>query len=158
GRLQMAQDLMLILDTDVQAHLSIDRESHQFVLSLNVEKPLSPVWVRLVEKPITLSSIQSFDFKNSDEKQQDGQLQLNFSFGQMSEGTLKLYDSKELQSKENKREFSIYLPGYPSPIGQGEPPEERGRRKKDSKELYPTEVYEKLYKDTEKEIKTPPQT
>jgi prepilin-type N-terminal cleavage/methylation domain-containing protein len=84
GHLQMAQDLMLILDTDVYVDL-IKYQDKTLVFQLDVVKPLvikkalendsssqdsiltldkelSKKWAKFIERPISLIAIRSFDF------------------------------------------------------------------------------------------------
>lgn len=137
SRLSMAQDLMLILDTDVLVNVARNPEG-KIQVWLEVEKPFEDPWTRIIEKKLTLDAIKSYKFKGD----VDQKLPLLFSLGNMSPGTLSLF--------EDKRQFHIELAGYPAlikgttekikePIGR-----EKSQRDK-SKVLYPKEVYEKLY-------------
>lgn len=142
SHLAMAQDLMLIMDTDVKVHFSPEKKNHNIEVWLEIEKPLDESWARLVERKLPLSAIRSIEFGGATTKE----LTLQFSFGKMSKGELILIEGDNPRDK-NRKEFAIDLVGYPSPIRKknGELKEESKTEK--SELLYPAEVHEKLYKD-----------
>ncbi len=144
SHLAMAQDLMLIMDTDVHVKLAPDQETKQLTVWLDIEKPIEEPWARLIERKLSLAAIQSFEFEGSRVKD----LTLHFSLGQMSKGTLTLFEEDQGKGRHaEKREFEIELLGYPSPLGAKGKPIEEQKTEQRSELLYPIEVYEKLYAD-----------
>lgn len=155
SHLEMAQDLMLIMDADVKVKIAPDPETSQPHIWLDVEKPLEDPWARFVERKVPLSGIQSYSFSGMHEKD----LTLLFSLGKMSKGTLTLYEGKNSDShKHENRKYIIELPGYPRPL-KGTSGQEKHRKESErdiaekSEALYPKEVYEKLYEDPNQEKK-----
>lgn len=140
SQLAMAQELMLIMDADVKVIVAKDRDTGNYQISLNVEKPLEDPWARFVERKIPLKAIQSVTF----EDRNDHPLELLFSLGKMSQGTLVLHDRED-------REAKIKLSGYPQFIKISAEESGRPRNERDAAErsehIYPKEVYEKIYKD-----------
>ena len=143
NQLTKAQDLMLIMDADVEVKMTLDPEKKGLKVQLQVEKPLEPVWKRLIEREILLTSIRSFEF----DQQSENELILQFSLGRMSQGTLVLSDRKEKSDGVPQRTFEIGLMGYPSPIGAPVKEEHTRKKVKKSELLYPTDVYEEMYKE-----------
>ncbi len=140
-QLRMAQELMLVLDSDVEVRLAIDPETRQVTSSLIVEKPLNDAWAKLIERKLSFSAIRSYRFDDS----QPNPLIMRFSLGNMSKGKLVLSATeKEYSHTSQQRQETIDLIGYPSPIGK-----ERLNQEADgvglSQHLYPAEVYEELY-------------
>jgi type II secretory pathway pseudopilin PulG len=156
SHIAMAQDLMMIMDTDVLVRIAPDEKPNQLNVWLEIDKPIEEHWARLVKRKLVLDAIQSMEF---DEKNVTD-LTLQFSFGQMSKGTLVLVEGK--QDKGNyadKREFKIELLGYPAPLTNSSPKEKKKRtleqrRDEKSERLYPVEVYEKLYQDPNEKDKS----
>ena len=111
---------------------------------LELEKPLIDAWGRFVERKLSLTAIHSIQFNKKTERE----LTLLFSLGRMPRGKLLLFDREGNQEK-NKREFEITLPGYPTPLGTKSFPLDENKIKERSERLYPVEVYEKLYKDSD---------
>lgn len=142
SHLSMAQDLMLIMDTDVLVHFAPDKEDKQLQVWLEIEKPIEKSWARLVERKLSLAAIQSIEFDGSPTKE----LTLQFSLGKMSKGKLVLFEEIRSRSQE-KKEFEIELVGYPSPIGDKKVAQREKTTSNKSDILYPVEVYEELYKD-----------
>lgn len=141
SHLAMAQDLMLILDTDVEVKVAPDKENDQILMWLEVEKPVEKAWARLIERKIPLKAIQSLEFQGKASKE----LSLQFSLGRMSKGILTLYEGEQGKSHHKKqREFEIELLGYPYPMGSKQKAFDQTKSDK-SELLYPVEVYEKLY-------------
>lgn len=145
SHLAMAQDLMLIMDTDVQVKIAPDPESEMLQIWLEVEKPFKETWAHFVERKVTLKAIRSLQFENSRGKEID----LRFSFGRMSKGVLMIDEGE-------KHESRIELAGFPRPlkittIEEKEPSFITRRQTEASKALYPAEVYEKLYEDPNQE-------
>lgn len=148
GRLSLAQDLMLIMDADVRVHIGKGPGGSGMVLKLDVEKPLSGARMRLIEQPMILPDIGSYSFVSDDfSRNGTDDFVLDFIPGRMTRGTLTLFEHEKgkAPSKGSERFVTVELPGYPSPIGSVNPTDER-RFERTSSELYPEEVYEKLYK------------
>lgn len=146
SHLAMAQDLMLIMDTDVQVKIASDKESDQMQMWLEVEKPIEEPWARLIERKVSLTAIQSLEFEEN--RVQD--LMLQFSFGRMSKGKLILLEedkNKNRRDENEPRQFEIELLGYPSPLGAKKSSSKEQTKAERSELLYPVEVYEKLYAD-----------
>jgi hypothetical protein len=141
SHLAMAQDLMLIMDTDVQVHFASNKEGDPIQVWLEIEKPFEKPWADLIERKLSLTAIRSLTF-NGDPLVKE--LPLQFSLGKMSEGKLILFEGK--QDKAQTR-FEIELLGYPSPIGKKVLLKDQTKSEK-SELLYPIEVYENLYKDS----------
>ncbi|WP_068468574.1 pilus assembly FimT family protein [Candidatus Protochlamydia phocaeensis] len=137
-RLRMAQDLMLIMNADVQVCFSRNAKTKQIECKLDIEKPIKDGWANLIERPLALSAIRSYQFNGS----QDDPLILRFSLGKMSQGQLTLLEASE--AKEARKDF-IELPGYPSPLVRGGRRIKEKERSEESQQLYPIEVYEELY-------------
>ncbi|CUI15739.1 hypothetical protein PNK_0101 [Candidatus Protochlamydia naegleriophila] len=138
-QLRMAQELMLVLDSDVEVRLAIDPETKQVTSNLAVEKPLNDAWVKLIERKLSFSAIRSYKFDDN----QANPLVVRFSLGNMSKGKLVLSAAEHSRTGELWQE-TIDLIGYPSPIGK-----KRLSQEADgvdlSQRLYPAEVYEELY-------------
>jgi type II secretory pathway pseudopilin PulG len=150
SHLSMAQDLMLIMDTDVLVHFAPDKEDKQLQVWLEIEKPLEKPWAQLVERKLSLTAIGSLEFEGSLNKE----LTLQFSLGKMSKGKLILFEEVQSRSQE-KKEFEIELVGYPSPIGDKKVAQREQTKSNKSELLYPVEVYEELYKDPKEKNPTP---
>lgn len=132
-QLAMAQDLMLILDTDVEVKLLKDPQQ-QVVSKIFVEKPLPKAWKKLIEKPLILTAIDTYQFEQSTNQP----LTLHFSLGQMSQGFL------YVKSSSNQKK-AIYLAGYPKPLTTLHSGSDEGLRSSQpaiNTLLYPVEVYE----------------
>jgi prepilin-type N-terminal cleavage/methylation domain-containing protein len=159
NQLQLAQDLMLVMDTDVFLHLRRDKEGKNLHYALEVEKPLSGYWAKVVEAvhpPLT--SIRNFEFMGvteyvREEGKEEDELHLRFSFGKMCKGVLVLTPlEKDASSQEHQeKDQAIVLAGYPRPISSHSVRnldkemavlEEAEKRKGESEELYPQELKE----------------
>lgn len=146
NHLSMAQDLMLIMDTDVFVRFSPDEKKESIKMWLEVEKPLDQPWKRLVERRIPLTAIRSIEFDGTPSKK----LTLQFSLGKMSKGMLILKE-EENSKKKKERKSNIELRGYPSPF---DGKKEKGLEQKimeRSELLYPAEVHEQLYEAPKEE-------
>lgn len=153
NQLELAQDLMLLLDADVRVVLKMNTND-QLTLKLDVEKPFSDSWLKLIERPLVFPSIQSYEFKDNEFGSPKDETILHFVFGNMTQGTLILFDQKQ-PSRTNKKmkKTIISLPGYPVPIGKSKKLN-RMVNERISPSLYPEEVYEKLYSNRKNDIKT----
>ncbi len=145
SHLSMAQDLMLIMDTDIKVHFSPAKETKKIQVWLEIDKPLKQSWAHLIERKLTLSAIQSFEFNGICGRN----LILQFSLGQMSTGNLTLF-AGEVGDQSEKKSFEIELLGYPSPLGDKQKNASKQIKSEKSELLYPCEVYESLYKKPHK--------
>lgn len=153
NQLELAQDLMLLLDADVHVILKMN-EDRQLTLKLEVEKPLSKSWVRVIERTLVFPSIQSYEFKTSGYDPRSDLTILDFIFGNMTQGTLILSEKKQMSRfNKNAKKTIIELPGYPIPIGKSKKLN-RSANERIPPSLYPEEVYEKLYSTQKNDIKT----
>lgn len=145
--LNMAQDLMLMMNADIEVVLKHDHETKSVVCQLEIEKPVSEAWSRIVEKKFELSSIRSFQFSGY----HADPLHLRFVIGKMSQGTLTLSSNDHIGFGSNDdNDFRIVLNGYPSPIEQFNPADKAKPVNPPGQELYPMEIYEELYSTTKK--------
>lgn len=134
SHLQMAQDLMLIMDTDVHFYLIKDQQESVYY-TLKVAKPLvvkktqgddqdsvldqklSIKWSHLVERQVPLNAIRSFVFISHDQKEMISpqllqadqtamqKVVIQFSLMKMSKGELMLASTKNLdEAKEELNE------------------------------------------------------
>ena len=136
NHLAMAQDIMLIMDTDVAVTFVKDRSTGGTTLKLEVDKPLDLSWAKFVERRVELSAVESVEFHGAPADE----ILLHFSLGRMSRGSLVLLGG----TKEEER-FCIELPGYPSPLINGVSAVEEESGDTRSRDLYPAEVYRQLY-------------
>jgi|GEM_PF-2624492 len=137
----MAQDLMLIMDADVEVVFSHDRETKRVVCQIFVEKLVEESWAKVVERPLKLAVIRSFDFTGRAEDP----LHLRFTLGKMSQGTLRLSTDEHVRhGSSDKNDFKIFLAGYPSPITKTMNEEHDIEQAQSSEQLYPNEVQEDL--------------
>lgn len=142
NKLQTAQDLMLLIDTDVFVYLAKNKGKKEIICYLEVQKPLEDRWAKMLEKPLTLHAIQEFEFKGTSEDK----LKLQFINSALSQGTLKLYRHNQKKNENQDQAFEIELLGYPFPLKQKSQKEEKKIFIESSQSLYPELVYEKFYK------------
>jgi prepilin-type N-terminal cleavage/methylation domain-containing protein len=156
NHLQMAQDLMILLDTDVTLKFSLEGAVECW---LEVEKPLvvrksdvkefdplaSLKWSQLVQRHLPLYSIEWVEFKEegskSLEESQEGDqrnLCLSFSLGRMPTGKLSLGTSRD------NRIRTIHLVGFPCSIKDQEKVKQElekftdeNKKRQESEILYP---------------------
>lgn len=118
-QLRLAQDLMLILNTDVHLKFAEEKESQAITYWLEFDYPLAPHWEKeLKRKHRPLQAIHRVDFKEGQQTPQTrGQLDLKFLSGGsvMSQGTLILSTSSGERDDGGLTRY-ICLPGYPSPF------------------------------------------
>ncbi|MFI0435143.1 MAG: Tfp pilus assembly protein FimT/FimU [Parachlamydiaceae bacterium] len=146
SHLSMAQDLMLIMDTDVKVYFAPDKKGKEMELWLDIEKPIEEAWARLVERKMTLQAIGRLEFDGHSTKE----LTLQFSLGKMSKGELVLFEGDERKFHKQK-ESRIQLLGYPAPIGEKKGAFQEQTKSEMSQLLYPAAVYEDLYQEANKE-------
>ncbi len=141
SHLAMAQEMMLLLDTDVFVHFSKDRKNKSSLMWLEVAKPLEEPWERLTQRKVPLQAIHQIEFDH----RSCGDLVLQFSLGTMSKGTL-VFSAEKGKKEKEPRTFALYLPGYPSPIGGEKSDFDERNGEKNSQLLYPALVREELQK------------
>lgn len=114
--LRLAQDLMLIADSDVHLTFTKDPRNGGMLIAFNLEKPLTKGWAREVmrqRKPLeAIRFIEYVDQRLG--SRQVNQVQLHFLSGGavMSQGTLRIADNEYTPAYQSY----FCLPGYPSPI------------------------------------------
>lgn len=147
--LRLAQDLMLIADSDVHLLFTKDSRTGGIVINLQLEKPLTQGWAREAMRPRKpLEAIKFVEF--ADQRlgsKQINQVQLHFLSGGtvMSQGTLRLADSDYTPIYQT----FICLPGYPLPIvSSGGQCDFKGER----------EMQERLTESIQREISAFPKT
>lgn len=111
-KLQMAQDLMLIMDQDIR--IKFDKVDGQLRCLFEVDAKLTPALRVIMNKNTDIAGIQNWEFVEADSHRKlEGKFNLEFGGGgtKMSRGVLHLQGAD--------REEIIPLPGYPSPLGKG---------------------------------------
>jgi type II secretory pathway pseudopilin PulG len=113
NQLQLAQNLMLILNQDVRVTFIKDIAKKEINFGLQMQCPSVKGWDKeLVRKPPPLRAVL-VDFTGEDNRSSNSnELSIKFMSGGavMSEGMLRLY------SASGGHERFIYLPGFPAPI------------------------------------------
>ena len=138
----MAQDLMLMMDADVEVVFSHDPKTKLVVCRMYVEKLMEESWNKVVEKPLQLAVLRSYEFSTI----HDNPLRLRFSLGKMSQGILTLSTDPHISSNtQSKNEMMILLKGYPSPITKLTDSDSVSDYTSSNEQLYPNEVYEKVH-------------
>jgi len=143
-QLVLAQDIMLILRTNVRVHLQQTGDG----LEVKVESAgkLSPALERFTSEPVLLTAISAFEFIDAAGTSEEADVTLEFLSGgsQMSEGRLVLYGDP--QRDEDSRREEIVLYGYPRTILIGESLESEPYFKQtvqeQSRQYYPQYVLE----------------
>lgn len=162
SHLRMAQDLMLILNTDVKFKMMLDEDKKQIKYWLEMDQPIAfPALTKKLQNekgnftPHFLTQIQSLRFSGETNMGhltgEEGKNTLIFSLGKMSQGVLKLLAEPEESEKSDPDSYKRYviLWGHPHPIQsitakELEKEVETIRnldeeRKKEGEELYPRE-------------------
>lgn len=157
NQLLLAQDLMLIMDTDVTIKLIEEDRLKSIRYEFEVEKPLKGYWEKVFKnKPEPFKSIRKIKFRgveevlDPDEKDFDGVF-LRFSLGMMSRGILTLSPFAEQEGTEQEhrsQDRAILLTGYPrvfkaQTMNQMRKDEQLLNQQQliqESRDLYPTEI------------------
>lgn len=111
--LRLAEDLMLIAESDTYVKFMKDSETGGILYQIEVEKPLSTGWSKeLLRKRTPLNAIKWIEFQDASLVRLVNPLELKFLSGgsEMSEGTLRLADS----DRNPVYQSFICLPGYPA--------------------------------------------
>lgn len=127
--LRLAQDLMLILGTDIHFKVSEAKDSKEIIYWLEFDYPLPKPWEHeLKRKHKGLRTIHLVDFHDQlAHEKTKGQFDVRFMSGGMvmSRGVVLLSESSENPPPQNALTRYIVLPGHPSPIfSQSEKPGE----------------------------------
>lgn len=116
-QMRLAQDLMLILNTD--AHVKFTGEEDGLLVWLDVEDKLSKNWERIVERdPYKLKEIHSISFEDELEypsKEEELDIRFMSGGGMMSKGSIML-STHENPDEEGAEKRWICLRGYPHSI------------------------------------------
>lgn len=115
--LRVAQDLMLIANSDAHVVFSKDPRTGFISYRIELEKPLTKGWTREVTRPRPpLTAVRTIEFQDSGSgvKAFDN-FALSFLSGGtvMSSGNLRLADADRNATLQSL----ICLPGYPAPLG-----------------------------------------
>lgn len=118
--LRLAQDLMLILGTDVRVKFAEDKEhsGNKFGLELETRLP-KEIEREILRKHENLKTVKGVFFKDLNTSQfTEGQIDVRFlSKGSvMSRGVMRLATSDEEKPPVGTLQSYICLPGYPNPI------------------------------------------
>lgn len=134
-KLRLAQDLMLILRTNIR--ITLEQQEDGLHVTFTAEGALTPALISATTSKTTIDSIHAFSF---DSKTSDEKLVLDFlsAGGKMSKGTLTLFSDP---NDTNGLKEDVHLAGYPSPIVAGKVKQAiKGASKEESDRLYPSEV------------------
>jgi len=137
-KLQVAQDLMLILNTDVKVNLKAEDGTLSFVYE--VEQPLQGRVARMLLKPEKIRGIQAITFHDMEQDiELEEELQLRFLSGgsSMSRGVLHCYAGTRRRWKQ-----TVILRGFPHSIGGFHEVSEELELKEEEDEVYPKEILE----------------
>lgn len=118
--LRLAQDLMLILGTDVHLKVAEGNDSKEIIYWLEFDYPLPKQWEHVLKrKHKGLTAIHRVDFKDQlQHLETKGQFDIRFMSGGavMSRGVMMLSTSQEDDPPPDALTRYICLPGYPSPL------------------------------------------
>lgn len=118
-KLQMAQDLMLLLNCDIRVKLEFNSKGI-LQCHLNVDKPLDPQLKKALNFTTDVSGISSFDFVDHQQITHSNKIELAFFSGgsKMSQGKIVLYSSNlnSNQSSSKAMQQQIILAGFPQSI------------------------------------------
>lgn len=115
SHLQLAQDLMLMLDIDTTVHFKWDDHKKAIVYQFVIDEPLTAEWAQLVRDTHQLNTIQYLEFGDTKVDSEAGIALAFFSRGMcMSQGRLILAENKARD--DNKAYYQINLQGYPHAI------------------------------------------
>jgi len=144
-QLRLAQDLMLVLNTDVLMRFA--KENNSIKYHLEVENVLPKGWQREINRPrrnLTTVAVIEFDDASAGLKNAGLPIELKFLSGGsvMSQGVLRL------ATQDGEMETYICLPGYPRPIvNVTDPKSDKGCDAK-----IDADFFDKLTFDTRREI------
>lgn len=137
-RLQMAQNLMLILKTEVTVAIQ-KNDQGKYEISMEVETPLPKLLEENAIRHIVLGGIEEITFDRGNGAERLESIQLSFSnlYKRTPEGVLML------RQNQDRQEF-IRLYGYSQPILLGNTNGDIEISPNESSRLYPQEVREEL--------------
>lgn len=138
SQLALAQDLMLMMDTDVWVHFKVNSKEGT-TLKIEVERPIQERWTKIIERELILPSIKKIQFDGRSDKD----LSVRFSLGKMTRGRLELVgrDKEEIQE--------VFLYGYPVPIGEKESLLLNEEKLSRSEHFFPSLIFQELYEKKE---------
>ena len=118
-RVRLAQDLMLVRNTDVSIKFKTSEDGNEILYWLEFDQQGSEKWLRESQRvPKTLKWVQYVDFQDMAEMEPvNGSAEIRFFSGGavMSQGDLRLSTSRNDDLKGALTRY-ISLPGYPSMI------------------------------------------
>lgn len=144
-KLKFAQDLMLILQTDVSIKFE-QTEKGNWLCKFTTAKSLNKALKRIANDNIAINGIDKIVFEEAETHlKKESPIEITFYAGgaAMAHGSLKLYGGK------GTLEEQIYLPGYPAPIAKG--PKDKDFNNNDHNilnNLYPKEIKALLEEET----------
>lgn len=150
-KLQLAQNIMLILKTDAYVTFKHDESKRQVLCFIQVEKQLTPALAKIVNLHPEISGICNVTFVD---KETNRQHERDFTLHFISGGTKMSRGYLQLHSGDKTLEQIIYLPGFPHPLGSNSKVlkghVEANQQTNQYDELYPKEIKKLL-----EEIRTP---
>ncbi len=117
-KMRLAQDLMLVLRTDVHLIFFQESENKPIFMWIECDTPLGKHWKREIQRPKELKTIQYVDFRDDlKDNVTMGKVDMKFFSGGtvMSSGILRLSTSKSESDKGALQRF-VYMAGYPRPL------------------------------------------
>jgi prepilin-type N-terminal cleavage/methylation domain-containing protein len=121
--LRLAQDLMLILGTDVRVHFESDAKSEiKYYLELETKLPIN-IEREILRQRKPLQTIKGVFFRDEiSTETQSGKLNVKFlsNGAVMSKGVMRLASTDDQNSPEGTLQSYICLSGYPKPISSSE--------------------------------------
>lgn len=151
-RLQLAQDIMLIVRANVR--VTLERKDDGLHISLNVDGALTPALDRATKDTMIVSGIHAFRFTNVHGETFESSVVLDFYSGgsRMTRGELLLAE-ESLNANDGLQEL-IVLRGRPQAIKASSPEDaenlSQDNLQEQSRSLYPQEVTEEAQKRYEK--------
>jgi hypothetical protein len=117
-QLRLAQNLMLILNTDAYVKVEASKNGSEILVWVEVEGAQDHPWLNLLKnRPKKLTTIHALDFHDENEKIEKGRGEIKFLSGGsvMSQGIVRLATSRSENAMGNMQRF-ICLAGFPRPI------------------------------------------
>ncbi|MBA3722474.1 MAG: hypothetical protein H0W88_08745 [Parachlamydiaceae bacterium] len=141
SHLQLAQDIMLIMEIDVTVQFFKDKSDKDIHYRIVPEKPVSPKLKVILAKEYILKSIRNIDFIGDLRRKEEGIILDFFSRGMsMSKGKLNLF---EKDPPDNGKAFQITFAGYPTFLAS-EKYKEYSREQSPLEELKKQDLYPKI--------------
>jgi len=124
--LRLAQDLMLILDTDVHVYFKLNSNRNGIDYGIELETQLSPhVQREVTRKKKSLTTVKGIFFRD-DLERRENYIDIKFlsNGAVMSSGILRLATTDDESVPKGTLESFVCLAGYPKPIMSSETKEE----------------------------------